>query len=51
MYCVPTVCWVQPTAYAKAVVLSRPELLVSRSQTRRKSSGLTPQISSTISGV
>ena len=37
MYCTPTVCCVQPTAYANAVVRSRPELSVSSSPTRRNS--------------
>ena len=51
MYCTPTECWVQPTLYTSAVVRSRPELLVTASQTRRKFSGEMPQICSTISGV
>ena len=51
MYCTPTVCCVQPTLYTRAVVRSRPELLVSASQTARKFSGEMPQICSTISGV
>jgi len=51
MYCTPTVCWVQPTLYTRAVVRSRPELLVTASQTARKFSGGMPQICSIISGV
>ena len=51
MYCAPTVCWVQPTAYANALVRSLPELLTSASQTSANSSGGTPQTCSTISGV
>ena len=51
MYCTPTVCWVQPTLYTKAVVRSRPEFSVSSSQTRRKGPAGTPHICSTISGV
>ncbi len=51
MYCVPTVCCVHPTAYAKALVRSRPELAVSASQTFMKVSRGIPQVSSTTSGV
>lgn len=51
MYWTPTVCCVQPTAYANAVVRSRPEFCAIVSQIRRNSSRGTPQIRSTISGV
>jgi hypothetical protein len=51
MYCAPTVCCVQPTAYANAVVRSRPEFSVIARHTLRNSSLGTPQICSTASGV
>ena len=51
MSCTPVVCWVQPTAYTKALVLSRPEFAMSVSATLMKSSRGVPQIFSTISGV
>ena len=51
MYCTPTVCWVQPTLYTKALVRSRPEFAVSNSHTWAKVSGGTPQARSTASGV
>jgi len=51
MYCTPTLCCVQPTAYANALVRSRPELSHSASATRRNRSGGTPQTRSTNSGV
>src|SRR5262249_50548196 len=51
MYYTPTVCWVQPTLYTKALVRSRPEFSASSSHTRRNGPGGTPQICSTISGV
>ena len=47
----PLVWWVQPTAYANAVVRSRPELRVISSATRRNVSCGMPQTRSTISGV
>jgi len=51
MYCTPTVCCVQPTAYANAVVRSRPLLSASRFAMRSKTSRGVPHTSSTISGV
>ena len=39
----PVVCWVQPTAYTKAVVFSRPEFAVIVSATFRKRSFGVPQ--------
>ncbi len=51
MYWAPTECWVQPTAYTKALVRSRPELAVRSSHTWRNLARGTPQTSSTNSGV
>ncbi len=51
MYCTPTVCCVQPTEYAQAVVRSRVEFSVTaRAICSNTSSGM-PQIRDTISGV
>jgi hypothetical protein len=47
----PLVCCVQPTAYTKAAVRSRPELSQSAFATRRNSSVLQPHVSATNSGV
>ena len=51
MYCTPTVCWVQPRLYTKAVVRSRPEFSVMARATSRNWSSGTPATSATISGV
>ncbi len=51
MSCTPVVCWVQPTAYTNALVLSRPEFAMRVSATLMNSSFGVPQIFSTISGV
>jgi hypothetical protein len=51
MNCAPSECWVQPTAYAKHVVRSRPEFSVTERRRKSKSSGVMPQTSSTSSGV
>ncbi len=51
MNCAPSVCWVQPTAYTKAVVRSRPLFSVTAFATYAKSSTEMPHASATISGV
>ncbi len=51
MYCAPTVCWVQPTAYAQAVVRSLPEFAVIASASSAKLSREMPHNSATVSGV
>ncbi len=47
----PSVCWVQPVAYPKQVVRSRPELSAIDRATYSKSAMLMPHMSRTISGV
>ena len=49
MCCTPVVCWVQPTAYTQAVVISRPLLRTSVCASRAKSAGLIPHTRSTSS--
>jgi hypothetical protein len=51
MICTPYVCCVQATAYAKALVRSRPEFASSVSATWMNFSSGQPQIRETISGV
>ena len=47
----PKVCWVQPVAYPKHVVRSRPELSVTARARYSKSRTEIPHMSRTISGV
>ncbi len=51
MCCTPVVCWVQPTAYTKAVVRSRPLLATRVPAIVAKSAAEMPHTCSTISGV
>ena len=51
MICDRVLWWVHPTAYASALVRSRPLLRVSASATCRNWGGSMPQTSCTISGV
>jgi len=51
MYCTPTVCCVHPTAYAMALVRSRPEFSQKVFATRSNTSSGIPQIRATMSGV
>ena len=51
MFCAPTVCCVQPSAYRNVVVLSAALVEASTSHTFRKSAFGVPQMFSTTSGV